>query len=57
MVDKKKYYKLDDVGIVGTQAEKPAASKKYHALKTSAVFQGRKDEQPSYKKYRKKEGK
>ena len=38
MTNKKKYYKLDNVGIVGSQKKKSAAVKKYHAYKTSEAF-------------------
>lgn len=39
MGDKKKYYKLDEVGIVGKQEKKSAASQKYHSQKTGKIFQ------------------
>jgi hypothetical protein len=38
MADRKKYYKLDDIGYVGKQEKKSAASQKYHSNKTSKVF-------------------
>jgi len=38
MADKKKYYKLDDIGIIGKQEKKSAASKKYHSKKTGEIF-------------------
>lgn len=54
MADKKKYYKLDDIGIVGTQYEKSSATKKYHASKTSAFFKNLKEGKVVYKKGLKK---
>lgn len=38
MTDKKTYYKLDDVGIVGKQENKSASSIKYHQKKTGDVL-------------------
>jgi hypothetical protein len=38
MADRKDYYKLDDLGYVGKQEEKPVASQKYHTNKTSEIF-------------------
>lgn len=38
MPDKKKYYKLDDIGIIGKQERKNAAAKTYHKKKTGEVF-------------------
>ena len=38
MADRKKYYKLDEIGFVGKQEKKSAASQKYHSRKTSEVF-------------------
>ena len=38
MTEKKKYYKLDDIGIIGKQEKKSAASKKYHNKKTGEIF-------------------
>ena len=46
MADRKNYYKLDDVGYVGKQEQKPVASQKYHAHKTSEIFrEAQKDSQ------------
>ncbi len=53
MADKKKYYKLDDIGVVGTQTETSAA-KKYHALKTSVFIRNLREEKLVYKKEQKK---
>ena len=54
MAGKKKYYKLDDVGIVGSQKKKSSATKKYHIYKTSGVFSTvQKDEHPYGKKLKK----
>jgi hypothetical protein len=39
MADRKKYHKLDEIGYVGKQEEKSAASQKYHSRKTSEIFQ------------------
>jgi hypothetical protein len=36
--DKKKYYKLDEVGILGKQEKKSVASQKYHGKKTGEIF-------------------
>jgi hypothetical protein len=38
MTDKKKYFKLDDVGIVGKQEKKNTASQTYQKKKTGEVF-------------------
>jgi hypothetical protein len=38
VADKKKYYKLDDIGIVGNQEKKSAASRSYHKKKTGDAF-------------------
>ena len=38
MADKKKYYKLDDIGIVGKQEKKSLTSQAYHKKKTGEVF-------------------
>ncbi|MBI1783163.1 MAG: hypothetical protein HYR66_17625 [Sphingobacteriales bacterium] len=38
MADKKKYYKLDDIGIVGKQEKKSPSSQAYHKKKTGDVF-------------------
>jgi len=55
MAGKKKYYKLDDVGIVGSQKKKSSATKKYHIYKTSEVFRTlQEDEHPHSKKQLKK---
>ena len=42
MADRKKYYKLDEIGFVGKQEKKSAASQKYHSRKTSEVFRAAK---------------
>lgn len=39
MADKKQYYKLDEIGIVGSQNKKSSASIKYHQQKTGEFFQ------------------
>ena len=36
--DKKKYYKLDEIGILGTQDKKSLASQKYLSKKTGEIF-------------------
>jgi hypothetical protein len=38
MKNKEKYYKLDDVGIIGSQEKKSAASWSYHKKKTGEIF-------------------
>ncbi len=38
MADKKQYYKLDDIGIVGKQEKRSSASQQYRAKKTGDVF-------------------
>jgi hypothetical protein len=38
VADKKKYYKLDDIGIVGRQEKKSLTSQAYHKKKTGEVF-------------------
>jgi hypothetical protein len=38
MADKKKFLKLDDIGIVGRQEKKSATSQKYHSKKTGDIF-------------------
>jgi hypothetical protein len=38
MSDKKKYYGLDDIGIIGKQEKKSSASYRYHFRKTAEVF-------------------
>jgi hypothetical protein len=38
VVDKKKYYKLDDIGIVGRQEKRSATSQAYHKKKTGEAF-------------------
>lgn len=38
MADKKKYYKLDDIGIVGKQEKRSATSQAYHKKKTGEAF-------------------
>ena len=55
MAGKKKYYKLDEVGVVGSQKKKSSATKKYHIYKTSEVFRAfQEDEHPYGKKQLKK---
>jgi hypothetical protein len=38
VTDKKKYYKLDDIGIVGKQGKKSLTSQAYHKKKTGEAF-------------------
>jgi hypothetical protein len=38
VLNKKKYYKLDEIGIIGTQEKKSLASEKYHSKKTGEIF-------------------
>jgi hypothetical protein len=38
MKNKEKYYKLDDVGIIGSQEKTSAASRSYHKKKTGEIF-------------------
>ncbi|MCU7551187.1 hypothetical protein OCK74_18850 [Chitinophagaceae bacterium LB-8] len=38
MKNKEKYYKLDDVGIIGSQVKTSAAAQLYHKKKTGEVF-------------------
>ena len=38
MADKRKYYKLDDIGIVGKQEKKSPASLAWQKKKTGEVF-------------------
>ena len=38
MTDKKKYYALDDIGIVGTQEKKSALARKNDIRKTGEIF-------------------
>lgn len=38
MANRKKYYKLDDIGLIGTQKKKSAAQRKYEAIKTAEIF-------------------
>jgi hypothetical protein len=38
MTDKKKYYKLDEIGFVGTQNKVPAIVKKRIEKKTGDIF-------------------
>lgn len=38
MNDKKKYYKLDDIGFVGTQVKMTHSLQNYHSRKTGEVF-------------------
>ena len=45
MTDKKKYYKLDDIGIVGTQEKRSPASYRYHSRKTGKILRQFKEDQ------------
>jgi hypothetical protein len=38
MADKKKYYKLDDIGFLGTQKKKSALQKKRDIAKTGEII-------------------
>ena len=38
MADKKKYYKLDDIGVVGKQEKKSLTSQAYHKKKTGEII-------------------
>jgi hypothetical protein len=38
MKNKEKYYKLDDVGIIGSQEKIPAGSWAHHKNKTGEIF-------------------
>ena len=38
MADKKEYYKLDEIGIIGKQEKKSSASQQHRAKKTGEVF-------------------
>jgi hypothetical protein len=38
MKGKKKYYKLDEIGFVGTQEKEPAFKKSHTAKKTGEIF-------------------
>jgi hypothetical protein len=38
MSDKKRFYKLGDIGIIGKQEKRSAASQKYHSKKTGEIF-------------------
>lgn len=38
MKNKEKYYKLDDVGIIGSQKKTTVASQSYHKKKTGEIF-------------------
>jgi hypothetical protein len=42
MPNKKKYYKLDDIGIIGTQEEKTADQIKRDILKTGRIIKAMK---------------
>jgi hypothetical protein len=42
MADKKKYYKLDEIGIVGTQKKVPAMVKKQVEKKTGEIIRSAK---------------
>jgi len=44
MTDKKSFYRLDDIGIVGIQEKKSAASQKYHSKKTGEIFRRAREE-------------
>lgn len=38
MKNKEKYYKLDNVGIIGSQEKTSASSQSYHKKKTGEIF-------------------
>jgi hypothetical protein len=38
MTDKKKYYKLDEIGILGKQEKNTPSYSRYHSRKTGEVF-------------------
>ncbi len=42
MVEKKTYYKLDDIGFIGTQETIPAFRKKADAKKTAEIIYAKK---------------
>ncbi|PWV51649.1 hypothetical protein [Chitinophaga sp. S165] len=54
MVSNKSYYKLDEIGFIGVQEEKSAASKKYHDDRTARIFKAAKATKPAAKKILKK---
>jgi hypothetical protein len=45
MAGKKKYHKLDDVGIVGKQEKRTSSSQGYHIRKTGTVINAARQEQ------------
>ena len=49
MNDKKKFYELDEVGIVGVQRKYSLASKKYHFKKTGEAILKLKNTSPTKK--------
>jgi len=53
MTDKKKYYPLDDIGIVGTQEKKSALGKKNDERKTGEVFRKARAAAPTRNKSKK----
>ena len=38
MIGKKKYYLLEDIGIIGTQEKKSPAAQRYHRKKTGEAI-------------------
>ncbi len=42
MADKKNYYKLDDIGFVGTQEKRSAKSRNADARKTAEIIRAKK---------------
>jgi hypothetical protein len=49
MTDKKKYYQLDDVRIVGKQEKKSALAQKNHERKTGEIFSKARAASPTHK--------
>lgn len=45
MTDKRRYYKLDDIGFVGTQDKRSAAQIKADALRTTNIIKAMKETQ------------
>jgi hypothetical protein len=43
MTDKRRYYKLDDIGFVGTQEKRSAAQIKADALRTANIIKAMKE--------------
>lgn len=50
MTDKRRYYKLDDIGFVGTQDKRSAAQIKADALRTANIIKAMKEtrQNPEY---------